>query len=165
MTSRAKKAAQLLLDTEPEYERVARIQREKTHEYFDFNNLGDKKDPVGYPKYFGDSKGEYGTWIPEGEGEYEINHEITLKGQFIKGKLHGHAIGNFEDGITWEGEFKMGKMHGEGDVVNRKTGERKESLMRNNILMCQKEGIICLYIIYIIKCILFIYFSIFVRIN
>lgn len=158
MTSRAKKAAQLLLDNEPEYERVARIHREKTHNFFDFNNLGDKKDPTGYPKYFGDTKGEYGTWIPEGEGEYEINHEITLKGQFIKGKLHGHAIGNFEDGSTWEGEFKMGKMHGVGDVVNRKTGERKESLMRNNILMCQREGNIYTYIYFINFILMYLFF-------
>ena len=103
----------------------------KTKEYFEFNKFGRKKDPEGYPSYFGYHVGKNGAWRPEGEGAMYYEGKKVFEGHYLNGLEHGDGWQG-----KWKGGFQTGRVHGVGEY------DGKEALVRKNIVLCLKEELI-----------------------
>ena len=117
----------------------------KTHKYYGINNYYRKIAVDGLPMYFGETERAFpkntstSAWIPHGYGEFYFDGSVQYEGEFRKGVLFGEGKFNFDDGSSYLGQFYNGNMHGKGIVVTDKG--RSNVLMRNNVIICTKEGI------------------------
>jgi len=129
-----------------ERDRLEAERLHKTIDFFNFDNLYRKIPPPKTPKYYGDNIKSCGTWIPHGKGNLFYDDQKIYSGDYVNGLMHGQGIWVSENGSIWEGEMKMGKMHGLGyytppPKADGTPSERKEALMRNNMLCCYHSDI------------------------
>ena len=126
-----------------EEERKMIEMEEKTHKYYDINIYNRKKAVPGMPMYFGETEYVFpddknSAWKPRGIGEMHYDGSIQYEGTFKNGDLYGEGRYAFADDSKYSGEFNKGNMHGKGVLVTTK--DRANVLMRNNIVICRREG-------------------------
>lgn len=110
----------------------------KTKRYFEVDKF-DRKIPVkGAPVYFGDMIEKCNAWLPHGHGQFSLNNEIMLKGDFNKGDFVSGEV-KWSDGTLWEGNLLDHKMNGVGFITDIH-GNKREAMMKSNILVCYKDG-------------------------
>lgn len=119
------------LEYEKAHEEEARLEKLKvwkTKEYFELNKFGRKKDPEGWPSYFGYHKGTHGAWMPHGPGEMYYEGEKVFEGHYVEGLEHGTGATK-----TWKGGFKAGMVDGVGVY------EGREALVRHSMIVCYQD--------------------------
>lgn len=143
---RKKEAYQLELDKKAERDLEVLRERERkrlederrTKQYFSLDKYERKIPAPGEPIYFGDMKEKNHSWQAHGSGQFSLNGEIVMKGTFKDGDFVQGEV-RWSDGTTWNGVLTDHKMNGIG-VVTDADGNKQEALMRNNILVCYKDG-------------------------
>ncbi len=129
----------------------------KTKNFFHYNEFNRKIIPPLEPFYFGEHV-TFGSnsrmnpaWLPQGHGEFHlsedtfdsdgdrlyINGVTRVSGNFEKGVLHGNAYLKFKES-EYRGEVKKGKLHGSGILTEN--GVEREALLRNELVICYKDG-------------------------
>ena len=117
----------------------------KAVSYFKVNKYGQRLSLEDQTSYYGGHSAVRNSWRPNGDGEYLLNDEKLLKGNFNKG---GFMQGNGE--ITfykeekmwalWEGGFQNGQLSGAGHITDQK-GIKKEAIARDNKVICMREDL------------------------
>jgi hypothetical protein len=121
-----------------EKERKRLEDERKTKRYFQVNKYGRKIPADGAPEYFGDMVEMFGAWLPHGKGQFSLNGEVIMKGEFRDGDfVEGEA--KWSDGTKWEGKLVDRKMSGVGFATSA-DGVRREAMMREDVLVCYKDG-------------------------
>lgn len=110
----------------------------RTKWYFQMDKYGRKIPAARAPEYFGDTIEKYNAWIAHGKGQFSLDGEVTMKGEFRDGDLVDGVM-KWSDGTVWEGKMVNRKMDGVGYFTSA-VGERKEAMMRGNMLICYKDG-------------------------
>lgn len=131
---KADRIAQEIAEKEREIKR-------KTKQYFKLNKYNRKVQLEENTVYFGEHVGSHDAWIPHGHGEYLVGDTLIYEGNFQNGLPHGNMIYELDDGSKWEGPFINGNMDGVGVLTSRK-GEKKNVLVRRNIIICDKNELI-----------------------
>lgn len=144
----AKRLAILEREEKLKADRIAREMAEKeketirkTKQYFKLNKFNRKVQLEENTVYFGDHYGTHGAWIPHGHGEYLVGDTLIYEGNFCDGLPNGKVIYELDDGSKWDGPFIAGNMDGVGTLTSRK-GEIREVLLRNNIIVCDKNELL-----------------------
>ena len=107
---------------------MERLRIWKTKDYYELNKFGNRRDPEGYPQYFGHHKGVEDAWMPHGDGEHYYNGKKIFEGHFLNGLEHGK--GSTE---IWTGGFAHGKMDGTGLYKGR------EAMVRRSQIICFQD--------------------------
>lgn len=121
-----------------ERERKKEEDEKKTKVYFQVDKYGRKIPAQDEPVYFGDMVEKCQAWLPHGPGQFSINGEVMMKGEFKNGDFTQGTV-NWRDGSIWEGGLVDHKMNGVGFVTDS-FGTRKEAMMRKSVLVCYKDG-------------------------
>lgn len=113
----------------------------RTKWYFQVDKYGRKIPADRAPEYFGDTVEKYNAWVAHGRGQFSLDGETVLKGDFRDGDLVEGEV-KWSDGTIWEGRMVNRQMDGVG-VFTSADGLRKEAMMRGGMLICYKDGKHC----------------------
>lgn len=130
--------AQRNLELFREKERKRIEDERKTKRYFQVDKYGRKVPAEGAPVYFGDMIEKHQAWLPHGKGQFSMNGEVVMSGDFRQGDFVGGEI-KWSDGTKWEGKLLDNKMDGTGFITSA-DGVRREAMMRDDVLVCYKDG-------------------------
>lgn len=119
-------------------ERQALEDERNTKRYFQVDKYGRKIPAPDEPVFFGQMIEKSQAWLPHGPGQFSINGEVVMKGEFKNGDFTQGTV-HWGDGSVWEGGLVDHKMNGVGFVTDP-LGERKEAMMRRSVLVCYKDG-------------------------
>lgn len=119
-------------------EELEKKERErKTKDYFILNGFNRKTLVPRDPWYFGEFSGHGGAWCPQGPGQYHLDGDLKIEGNFDKGLLQGRGVFHFANGV-YDGEFQKGKLHGNCVIIDGDS--RRIGLARNNVVVCFQDG-------------------------
>ena len=110
----------------------------KRKRYFEVDKYNRKIPAADSPVYFGDMLERNSAWQPHGKGEFSVNDEIIMKGEFNKSDFVQGVV-KWSDGSVWDGRLINHKMDGVG-FITENGGVKREAMMRNNTLICYKDG-------------------------
>ena len=129
-----------------EGERLKEEKERKTKRFFDINAYNRRITPNDAPVYYGDFNASKGlktkAWIPHGHGQFLLNDEVKIDGEYVNGVLTGVGTINWVDGISWHGDIVNNMMHG-GGVVTFPSGTQKEAMAYENRIEFFKDELVC----------------------
>lgn len=117
----------------------------KAVSYFKVNKYSQRLPLENQTTYYGSHSAVRNSWRPYGEGEYQLNDEKLMKGNFNKdGFMQGNGEIAFykEEKLwaLWEGGFQNGQLSGPGHITDQK-GMKKESIIRDNKVICTRDNL------------------------
>jgi hypothetical protein len=118
-------------------ERQREEDERRTKAYFQMDKYNRKIPAQDSPVYFGDMVEKNSAWLPHGVGQFSLNDQVLMKGDFRHGDLVQGQV-NWSDGSSWSGKLIDHKMDGIG-VITDQNGVDREAMMRMNILVCFKD--------------------------
>ena len=144
-TKEQEKVAQKHLEALREKERKREEDERNTRRYFQLDKYSRKIPAPDSPEYFGGMIEKNQAWLPHGKGQFSLNGQIILKGDFKQGDFTAGEV-NWSDGTKWEGNLIDHKMDGVG-VITTTSGTRRDALMRQDVLVCYKDGKFVLHLV------------------